>query len=54
MLAFTDPTRQTGGVRNFIEQLWKMSSLNDFPEGMASRVRPHLITEFGPHVSTKT
>ncbi|MBN2306010.1 MAG: glycoside hydrolase family 2 protein, partial [Anaerolineae bacterium] len=48
-----DPTRPTGGVRNFIESafLEDVFTLNDFPEGIQSpRVRPHLITEFGGHM----
>jgi beta-galactosidase len=53
-----DPTRQTGGVRNFIEStfLEDVFTLNDFPQGIQSpRVRPHLITEFGGHMfPTKT
>ncbi|MBN1565770.1 MAG: glycoside hydrolase family 2 protein, partial [Anaerolineae bacterium] len=53
-----DPTRQTGGVRNFIESkfLEDVFTLNDFPEGIQTpRVRPHLITEFGGHMfPTKT
>lgn len=53
-----DPTRQTGGVRNFIEshQLEDVFTLNDFPEGIQTpRSRPHLITEFGGHMyPTKT
>ncbi len=53
-----DPTRPTGGVRNFIEStfLEDVFTLNDFPDGIQSpRVRPHLITEFGGHMfPTKT
>lgn len=53
-----DPTRQTGGVRNFIESnfLEDVFTLNDFPEGIQTpHVRPHLITEFGGHTfPTKT
>ncbi|MBI5958510.1 MAG: glycoside hydrolase family 2 protein, partial [Chloroflexi bacterium] len=47
-----DPTRQTGGVRNFIDSkfLEDVFTLNDFTEGIQlPRVRPHLITEFGGH-----
>lgn len=47
-----DPTRQTGGVRDFIssEFLEDVFTLNDFPPGIQPpRVRPHLITEFGGH-----
>ncbi len=47
-----DPTRQTGGVRDFItsEFLEDVFTLNDFPPGIQTpRVRPHLITEFGGH-----
>lgn len=53
-----DPTRQTGGVRNFIESKWleDVFTLNDFTEGVQTPlVRPHLITEFGGHMfPTKT
>ncbi|MCU0465527.1 MAG: glycoside hydrolase family 2 protein [Anaerolineae bacterium] len=53
-----DPTRQTGGVRNFIQSqfLEDVFTLNDFPEGIQQPlVRPHLITEFGGHLfPTKT
>lgn len=53
-----DPTRQTGGVRNFMpsEFLEDVFTLNDFPEGLQTPlVRPHLITEFGGHMfPTKT
>lgn len=53
-----DPTRQTGGVRNFIESqfLEDVFTLNDFPEGIQTpRFRPHLITEFAGHMfPTKT
>lgn len=53
-----DPTRQTGGVRNFInsQQLEDVFTLNDFPDGIQMpRSRPHLITEFGGHMfPTKT
>ncbi len=48
-----DPTRQTGGVRNFIgsHQLEDVFTLNDFPEGLQlPRSCPHLITEFGGHM----
>jgi beta-galactosidase len=48
-----DATRQTGGVRNFIQSefLEDVFTLNDFPDGIQSpRVRPHLITEFGGHM----
>ncbi len=53
-----DPTRQTGGVRNFISSNWleDVFTLNDFTEGIQTpRWRPHLITEFGGHMfPTKT
>lgn len=53
-----DPTRQTGGVRDFIQSsfLEDVFTLNDFPAGMQTpRVRPHLITEFVGHMfPTKT
>ncbi len=53
-----DPTRQTGGVRNFIqsEQFEDVFTLNDFPPGIQTpRSKPHLITEFGGHMfPTKT
>ncbi|MBE0691108.1 MAG: glycoside hydrolase family 2 protein, partial [Anaerolineae bacterium] len=53
-----DPTRQTGGVRNFIEStlLENVFTLNDFTEGIQPPLtRPHLITEFGGHMlPTKT
>lgn len=53
-----DPTRQTGGVRNFISSqfLEDVFTLNDFTEGIQTpRLRPHLITEFGGHMfPTKT
>ncbi|MEP7291022.1 MAG: glycoside hydrolase family 2 TIM barrel-domain containing protein [Chloroflexota bacterium] len=48
-----DPTRQTGGVRDFIrsEFLEDVFTLNDFPEGIQTPlVRPHLITEFVGHM----
>ncbi|NUQ06155.1 MAG: glycoside hydrolase family 2 protein [Anaerolineae bacterium] len=48
-----DPTRQTGGVRNFIQSefLEDVFTLNDFPEGIQQpRIRPHLITEFAGHM----
>lgn len=53
-----DPTRQTGGVRNFIRSqfLEDVFTLNDFTEGIQTPlVRPHLITEFAGHMfPTKT
>lgn len=53
-----DPTRQTGGVRDFIEseRLEDVFTLNDFRPGVqAPHVRPHLVTEFGGHMfPTKT
>ncbi|MFN8528794.1 MAG: glycoside hydrolase family 2 TIM barrel-domain containing protein [Anaerolineae bacterium] len=53
-----DPTRQTGGVRDFIEseRLEDVFTLNDFRPGLqAPRVRPHLVTEFAGHMfPTKT
>ncbi len=53
-----DPTRQTGGVRNFIgsKLLEDVFTLNDFTEGIQTpRSRPHLITEFAGHMfPTKT
>jgi beta-galactosidase len=53
-----DSTRQTGGVRNFIESklLEDVFTLNDFTEGIQTPlVRPHLITEFAGHMfPTKT
>lgn len=53
-----DPTRQTGGVRNFIrsEFLEDVFTLNDFPDGIQTPlIRPHLITEFAGHMfPTKT
>ena len=53
-----DPTRQTGGVRNFIqsELLEDVFTLNDFPAGIqTSRGRPHMITEYAGHMfPTKT
>ncbi|MBN2471778.1 MAG: glycoside hydrolase family 2 protein [Anaerolineae bacterium] len=48
-----DPTRQTGGVRDFIEshQLEDVFTLNDFNEGLREpRTRPHLVTEFVGHM----
>jgi beta-galactosidase len=48
-----DPTRPTGGVRNFIDSrfLEDVFTLNDFTDGIQSpRVRPHLITEFSGHM----
>ena len=48
-----DPTRQTGGVRDFIgsELLEDVFTLNDFTEGIQQpRVCPYLITEFGGHM----
>jgi len=48
-----DPTRQTGGVRNFVRStfLEDVFTLNDFTEGIQPPlVRPHLITEFGGHM----
>lgn len=47
-----DPTRQTGGVRDFIQSefLEDVFTLNDFPDGIQQPlVRPHLITEFAGH-----
>lgn len=53
-----DPTRQTGGVRDFIQSsfLEDVFTLNDFPEGLQTPlVTPHLITEFVGHMfPTKT
>jgi beta-galactosidase len=53
-----DPTRPTGGVRNFIKSkfLEDVFTLNDFTEGIQPpMVLPHLITEFGGHMfPTKT
>ena len=53
-----DPTRQTGGVRDFIDSqfLEDVFTLNDFTEGVQQpRHRPHLITEFAGHMyPTKT
>lgn len=52
-----DPTRQTGGVRNFIEshQLEDVFTLNDFTPVIQPPRPPHLITEFGGHMyPTKT
>jgi beta-galactosidase len=48
-----DPTRQTGGVRDFIgsEFYEDVFTLNDFTEDIQPpQVRPHLITEFGGHM----
>jgi beta-galactosidase len=53
-----DPTRQTGGVRTFLQSqfLEDVFTLNDFPPGLQTPlVRPHLVTEFGGHMfPTKT
>lgn len=52
-----DPTRQTGGVRNFIEshQLEDVFTLNDFTAIIQPPRPPHLITEFAGHMfPTKT
>ncbi|MBE2269263.1 MAG: glycoside hydrolase family 2 protein [Anaerolinea sp.] len=53
-----DPTRQTGGVRTFLQShfLEDVFTLNDFPPGLQTpRVRPHLVTEFVGHMfPTKT
>lgn len=52
-----DSSRQTGGVRNFIEsqQLEDVFTLNDFTDIIQSPRPPHLITEFGGHMfPTKT
>jgi beta-galactosidase len=53
-----DPTRQTGGVRNFISSqfLEDVFTLNDFPVGIQDPlVKPHMITEFAGHMfPTKT
>ena len=52
-----DPTRQTGGVRNFqtSQFLEDVFTLNDFTEGIQEPRVPHLITEFGGHMfPTKT
>lgn len=49
----TDPTRQTGGVRNFMQSefLEDVFTLNDFPDGIQPPlVKPHLITEFAGHM----
>ena len=53
-----DPTRQTGGVRDFIasNKLEDVFTLNDFPPGIQKPIhKPHLITEFAGHMfPTKT
>lgn len=53
-----DPTRQTGGIRNFIDSalLEDVFTFNDFPPGLTEPTHiPHLITEFAGHVyPTKT
>ncbi len=53
-----DATRQTGGVRNFLESelLEDVYTFNDFSKGVLEpRVTPHLITEFNGHMfPTKT
>lgn len=48
-----DPTRQTGGVRTFLQShfLEDVFTLNDFPPGLQTpRARPHLVTEFAGHM----
>ena len=53
-----DPTRQTGGVRDFntSQQLEDVYTLNDFPPGIQTpRAAPHMVTEFAGHMyPTKT
>lgn len=53
-----DPTRQTGGVRDFLGSsfLEDVYTLNDFSNGiMTPTEQPHLITEFAGHMfPTKT
>jgi beta-galactosidase len=53
-----DPTRQTGGVRNFLESefLEDVFTYNDFSNSAAAPTHaPYLITEFGGHMfPTKT
>lgn len=52
-----DPTRQTGGVRDFADShfLEDVFTLNDFTEGIQTPRPPYLITEFGGHMfPTKT
>ena len=52
-----DPSRQTGGVRNFAEsqQLEDVFTLNDFTDIIQTPRPPHLITEFAGHMfPTKT
>jgi beta-galactosidase len=53
-----DPTRQTGGVRNFVPSnfLEDVFTFNDFRAGILTPlVKPHLITEFAGHMfPTKT
>ncbi len=48
-----DPTRQTGGIRNFIGStlLEDVFTFNDFQPGLTEpKVTPHLITEFAGHM----
>jgi beta-galactosidase len=53
-----DPTRQTGGIRNFMDSsfLEDVFTFNDFSLGVTEpKYSPHLITEFAGHVyPTKT
>lgn len=53
-----DPTRQTGGVRDFLESefLEDVFTYNDFSNSVAEPIyQPHLITEFSGHMfPTKT
>ncbi|MFN8561899.1 MAG: glycoside hydrolase family 2 TIM barrel-domain containing protein [Anaerolineae bacterium] len=53
-----DPTRQTGGIRNFITSqfLEDVFTFNDFSNTIVEpRVTPHLVTEFSGHMfPTKT
>lgn len=48
-----DPTRQTGGVRNFKESIFleDVYTYNDFSNSIAEPVHtPHLVTEFNGHM----
>ncbi|MGI6742012.1 MAG: glycoside hydrolase family 2 protein [Brevefilum sp.] len=48
-----DPTRQTGGVRDFLESnfLEDVYTFNDFAENLREPVHtPHLVTEFAGHM----
>ncbi|MBN1202822.1 MAG: hypothetical protein JXJ20_13305 [Anaerolineae bacterium] len=53
-----DPTRQTGGVRNYLDSefLEDVFTYNDFSNSVVDPIHtPHLITEFGGHMfPTKT